>query len=158
MKDSRMNCQKGATLIELIIMLSLAAVIAGVASLSLMSVEKRKLQNAALELQSALRHAQRLSMAENVSYQVSFNLANRSCKIINVSVRPEKTIHTVTLDPSVTIYSADMSGGRYVTFTPKGTTSSAGTIKLRTTNYSLNMTVNIGAGKVTVKDIEKLKK
>lgn len=145
---------KGVTLIELIIVLSVGFILLQGCLLSLSSLDRRRLQQASVELQGDLRYAQRRAIMEGVRYKVAFDRTSDSYDVIRMEKGTNRgeTIKAVTLPDGITIYRVNIS---YVEYNPRGTDNRAFTVVLKKGAYMAEMTGNVGAGRVSIKSISK---
>ena len=151
---------KGFTLVEVVIVLAITVIVSGVAAVSLGSLEKKRISAACDELVGDLRYAQRMAVLQGREYSVQFDTLNNGYELYytknsGTNVLEKVLDKQVSFDNGVTLLSVNASG-RLVSYTPMGTTGDACTIVLQTDGYSASITVNVGSGRVLIKEIVKI--
>ena len=146
--------KKGFTLAEVLVYLIVMGALLGLASAAVGLNDKNLLARALINVQSDLRLAKRLAVTANGPARVVFNLSEHSYIVQNRQSGAYKTARAVKLG-SVTIESMNASAFT-VSYNSRGTTADACTIVLKKGAYRGSLTVNIGAGRVQIKDIIRL--
>ena len=149
-----MTKRQGFTLIELIVVLGIIAVLGGTVMGTARGMQRRTLQTASLTLQVDLRYAQRMALVEGRRWRVQFDQLNNRYTIRAMSGPPAET-RTVYLPQGVEIYFLNAPNAR-VEYLPRGTISSAFSVILRKGPYIQTSTATVGAGRIAVRDIERL--
>jgi|GEM_PF-3343404 len=147
----KLNCEKGFTLVELVIGMSIVVILSSVAMFSFSSVERRQLHLAATELKLNLRKAQSMAMHESTNYSIVFLVQENSYVMRRMENGRHVSIKQVHFE-NVTLNNTTAVGS-IVSFTPRGTTGSASTITLQNNSYSVNLTISLGAGRILIHDI-----
>ena len=153
------NWKKGFTLIELVVVISLLAVICGASIATVHNVQRRNLYSAALMIQADMRQAQRLAIMEGRRYVVRFDRLNHSYFVHPVG-EPDDTPNK--LPRGVRIHNMTLRVAQ-IEYLPRGTLGGEGangfTIFLRNGIYALDMTVIPVTGRVDIKkdDIMRLR-
>lgn len=152
----KVNDSKGFTILELLIVMSVAIIISNVTAKSFLNLELRNLNKACLKLQSEILSAKSNSIMEGTSYRMFFDIQNNRY-IIYKTDESDKYVHqkTVYFTDNVKLIHMNDSN-KNIIYTPVGTTNNACTITLRTKQYSAHMTVNVGSGRIEVKEFIKL--
>jgi type II secretion system protein H len=153
-----LNNNRGFTLIELVLVFAISIIMLNAISLTLNNNDKRILNKVALEIQMELRQAQRLAIANGTKYEVEFDISKNkyNLKKQDNEVIGYKIIKTLEMPKEVELISVNANGNRTIQYTPLGTTGNACTISLRTEKYALKMTVNVGSGRIEIKEFIKL--
>jgi len=149
---------RGFTLLELVVALGILTIVSTGVFVSIRSndsnSERRHLQNASLALQADLRYAQRRAIMEGQPYRVVFEIINNRYQI-QIDSTPRQTIRTVYLQNGVSILSTTIRNNQNAfLFYPRGTTSHAFTVILRTDSYQQELTVIPSGGRVEIKEID----
>ena len=120
--------------------------------------EKRILDVEAKELAEQIRLAQELSVTENKRYRLVFDVNAGTYRTQKQSARPNgitwEDTEVFTLSKPVQFGSA-LSNGNIIEFTNRGTTATPTTILLESSHYFVKLTVNLGAGRVLIEEIQK---
>ena len=142
----------GVTFIELIIVLAVFAVMSTL--VAVLPAERRQLSATARQVADDIRLCQRLAMSEGKRTRVLFVNSPASYTIDKMENNIYETIKHVPLNNY--IKSINARGANYeIAFTVRGTTGDACTIYLYTINYTISMTVNVGAGRVKLGEVIK---
>jgi prepilin-type N-terminal cleavage/methylation domain-containing protein len=157
-----LNSNKGFTLLEVMVVFSITLIMFNVLALTITNNEKRHLNRAALQIQRDLRLAQRLAIINGAEYQVNFNVLQN---LYTIRVRDNEVfggfrpIKTVNIENNINLYQVIIGNNlSSVSYTPLGTAASGGgTITLKSQNYLVRLTINIGSGRVAIQDIENRK-
>ena len=150
---------KGFSLVELIIVLSISLIMMSVASFIPDNNEKRELNKVALQIQNDLRLAQRLAIFTGKNYRVTFDTNN---DLYMIRMQDDsvfggyKTIKTVNIQDNIDLFYANINGSTSVTYTPLGSTGNACTITLMSKSYMLQLTINVGSGRIDIKEFVKV--
>lgn len=157
--------KNGFTIAEVIIVLSVMAIITGIAIPSAALIEKRQLNMAALNLRSDIRSIQRLAMAEGVGTIISiypernmYVLSKQTASKTDVDISSGNytNIKTAGLPENIEFVASALTSEQ-ISYTINGTVAKANRIDLKSKNYVVKMTVNVGAGHVKIYEAEKLK-
>lgn len=150
----KLNCEKGLTLIELVISLSIIVIISSFIMSSFSFAERRQLHNYAVGLQADIRYAQNMAMQEGTRYSILFLVQNNTYILRRIEKGTYRTVKQVTFE------NVDIVGvtavNNTISFTPRGTTGNPSTIILNSDNYGVILTVSLGAGRVLIGDITKI--
>jgi prepilin-type N-terminal cleavage/methylation domain-containing protein len=148
---------KGVTLIELVMVLAVLSIVLGVARMSVTGNSLRELRAACNELQADLRYAQRQAVIEGRKYQVVFDKLQNSYKVLrdDGDLGLTYVVKDRVFDKDIVLVGTTAVNS-WVSYTTRGTTGDACTITLRNSEYSADMTVNLGSGRVSQKTIKKL--
>ncbi|MDR1687942.1 MAG: prepilin-type N-terminal cleavage/methylation domain-containing protein [Clostridiales bacterium] len=149
-----MNTKKaGVTLIELIIVLSVIGICLSAAALTLSGGGNTGIVNALKTLQSDMRGARHLSINESVYTRISFDNINHGYFIQKRVGTQYELVESVKLKGvKVEVVS---SPNKMISFTERGTPSSACTITLSSKSHIGKITVNVGSGRVKITEISK---
>ena len=129
-------------LIDLLVSFSIIALIATISIPYLKKYQPNlKLSGAARDLTSDLRLAQQLTVTEQKTHQVAFDLALDKYDILKIGAATT-TVKTVNLDQEVSFKQITDLTGNKVIFNFYGGVSQAGAVVLTNTN-NLDATVNI---------------
>ncbi len=150
------NSRQGYSYIEMVVTLAVIVIVSGITVLSFASVERRMLQKEAAQLKINLGYAQKMALTSGTSYTVLFDVQNNQYLVgsshdINRSNGESLSVYKLT---GCSIESVNTRSSA-VTYTSRGTTGDACTISLGSKHYFVNLTVNVGAGRVAVKPIVK---
>lgn len=146
---------KAFTIIELILVIFIIFIFSGIIINSTKYFEKRNLQYSALELQSNIRYIQRLSILENNQNSIIFDIANNRYLLIKAEKDSTNIYKSVSFKNGVTLYETNAINNT-LDFTSRGTPNRACTITLKSKKFILPLTVNVGSGRVLIKDIIEL--
>ena len=154
-KKSR-RWQKGLTLIELVIALSIIAILSGAAIGTVRGLQRRSLQNASMAFQADMRHAQRMALTEGRRWRITFDDVYNRYSVGHV----RSVLDTADRPPWIYL----PAGVRFShlpqltsEFLPRGTLSGGGfTMYLRSGQYEQRLTVLPVTGRVRIWDIERL--
>jgi len=145
---------KGLVLIELAAVLAIIGIILSVCVYSFRTAERFRLSSDMSQLQSDLRYIRKLSMSESVYTRMVLYSASSTYNIQKKTAEGKYVI----------IKSAKFDGSRFVSlnpiggiveYTPRGTTGSACTIVMSLGKYQGTLTVNVGSGRIKIKEIIK---
>ena len=157
-----MRKENGFTLNELMVVLAIVVVTLSIAVPNFISyLPKRRLQQAAGEVQSLVRLAQLTAVKEGADVVVSFSPADDACTAFldngagagtagnGLVDGDEKTVHNKNLPPGIDLYDASFSGNQF-RFNSRGLASGSGNVTLRNKyNESKIVEVNIiGASRI----------
>lgn len=141
----------GFTLIELTIGMVITGILMGLGTAGWTSYQRSvEHRSAAQTLVSALRNAQQSSLAEAVTYCVSFDTANRAytvykagCGVGGVVVKgPVRTASTRVTLTSPAFLQPDGSTAAAVSFTPRGS-ASKGSVEVKRSGSSRAYTISV---------------
>jgi prepilin-type N-terminal cleavage/methylation domain-containing protein len=138
----------GLTLIELVIALAVAAVIAGGVLWSLNAADRLALQQTSYALQADLRYTQRMAMIEGRRWGVIFDVVGNRYHII--STEPTTIIQTVTLSHGVQLVE---TSAPIMLYLPRGTASQGFRCTLAKGRYWQRLTGTVSGGRIEIKDI-----
>jgi len=142
--------KKGLTFIELIIVLAVLTVMA--AGISFIPAEKRQLNAAAQQVINDIRFCQRLALSESTWARILFHESENAYSVD----KWESTGYVRVKKESLGHYTESLftnASGKDIEYTSRGTTGDACTIRLSTKNYTVVMTVTVGAGRVKITEI-----
>jgi len=142
----------GVTLAETVVVLAVLVVVS--ANISFVPAERRLLAAAAIEVRSDIRYLQRIALTEGRRTRITFNSDDNSYILDKWEEGRYKKIKTVKFDPVVESLFTNASGAN-ITFTARGTTGDACVIYIYSDKYTAELTVNVGAGRVKIKEIYK---
>jgi len=142
----------GVTFIELVIVLAVFAVMSTL--VAVLPAERRQLSAAARQVADDIRLCQRLAMSEGKRTRIKFDESSVSYTIETMENGKYESIKHVPSNHYIKYIDAK-STNYIITFTVRGTTGDACTIHLYTLNYTLSMTVNVGAGRVKLGEVIK---
>jgi len=143
---------RGVTFAELIVVLAVFAILA--AGVTAIPAERRRLTAAARQIQDDIRLCQRLAMAENKRVRVIFYETEYAYILEKWESGKFERIKREDLHQSV-VYLFTNASGKKIEFTPRGTTGDACAINLKTNNFAVSLTVNVGSGRVKIFEITK---
>ena len=146
-----MNNNKGFTVLELLILMAVTVTLSQIATKSFTSVESRKINSVSLNLQSEVRNAKNRSSIENISYRIFFSISNNRYSVYRDGVLQKH----VYLPEGIWLEEVTARENS-VSFTPVGTTGDASTIVLRGKEFVAILTINVGAGRVSIKELKKI--
>ena len=161
--------RKGITLIELIVVLTILAIILSTGLLSFASTERKILNQAAQELKLELDMTRHMALYYNLRHDILFlypadrPIFNADFQIIRRyscwhTSRPRgQLVYTGRLAHGVEV--VDVTTGtaihrRYLGYTGRGTAIYAGSVTIASANYFVRLTVNVGSGFVSIGEIE----
>lgn len=143
----------GFSLTEVLIYIIVSGVVLGLVMPAVAQTDKRRLRAALTALRSDLRFARRLAVTQNTNVHVVFD--GSGLRYI-VKAEQNKTFVTVREVKLSGVSVTDINAPLYtVKYNDRGTTSTACTIKLAAGAYKGGLTVNVGAGRVEIKEITK---
>ena len=123
------------------------------------SVEKQHLKKVTVELRDEIRAMQRLSMSERRQYNLDFLFGEDSeCNQYEISYFDEKEqcwvrVKSVTFPKGIRLVFTNTPKGT-LRYTTRGTIASgACTIVLGSENYKIAITLNVGVGRTSTKEI-----
>ena len=143
----------GFTLMELTIALGIMLLLSGTALAAFSGIQRRTLHHASLELQSTLRTAQRLALAEGRRHRVVINEYENWYELRTVLPHFQtELLRRVYFPEGVTITQFNRSHENLprVDYLPRGTATTAFTIRLELGRYSQEMTGTVGGGRVAL--------
>ncbi len=151
-----MKSNRGLTLIELITVLAVVSIIMAVTAVSALSADRRVLNNASLQLQADLRHAQRMAMIEGREWALvissdSYRIARQEPP--SGIMQSEKTVN---LEDGVRFSDAKFSGDNLlnVVYFPRGTISEGFTATLQKGRYYQQLTATVSGGRIKIGEIK----
>lgn len=147
---------KGFTLSEVVVVLAVMAFTAGIVPMSFPSEGTRVLDEVCRTLQADMRLAQRLSVIEGRRYRVEFDSVNNSYAVLRpVTGSASKLVKRRQFDGKTELLNITGNTDE-VEYTPTGTTGDACTVTLRDNNYLVNLTINVGSGRIEKKEFIKI--
>ena len=148
MKDSR-----GFTILELLIVIAIMTFVASVATKSVSNIEVRLLNKASLQLQNDIRNARNMSVIGNARYRINFVIGSNQYLVRRLGSNGyTKTMH---LPDGVYLMETNAPDST-IEYTSTGTVVTACTLTLESKGYAVNLTINVGSGRITVKEFVKL--
>lgn len=150
----------GFTLIELVVVLSVIAILGTGTLTTARGLQRRTLDNTSRTLQADMRRAQRMALIEGRRWQVRFYECNTRYSILSPpGARPDR-IYTVDLPSGVRF---DVLGSRAVEYLPRGSLGGAGgveggtgfTMVLTSGPFEQEITVLPVSGRVRVFEVER---
>jgi len=145
--------KRGVTLFELIVVLAVFSIVA--ASVTVIPAEKRQLAAAARQIQDDIRFCQRVAMSENRRARIIFKETENAYILEKWETNGFERINRADLSHYIESLYTNASG-KNIEFTPRGTTGGACTITLKTRHYAVDLTVNVGSGRVKIFEIIKM--
>lgn len=146
----RIRRRQGYTLVELVMVLVIAATLAAIAAPRFAAASARnRTVAAASRIEADLRLAQQRARASSAEYAVSFNIARDTYKL-----GAEADAHNVDIGASPyesDIESADFGGDGVVRFNAFGVPDTGGTLRVVGGGVALSVTLDAGTGEVTVR-------
>ncbi len=144
----------GVTLIELVVVLMITAIMTSALITTASTAEGRRLNTAAVAIQSDLRTAQRSAVIEGRPYSVEFAADKYAVMYETVTGRvPAYTVvKTVEFRQGISITKPESFTIKY---TVRGTVSGACTIRLDNDTHYISLTVNVANGRVNVGGLKK---
>jgi len=140
--------KNGFTLIELVVVISLIAILSLVGFASARGAQRREMQNAATMIQADMRQAQRLAVIEGRRYRVRFDQINRRYFVYPVG---EFMYEPIYLPSGVAIHHMNLPIGQ-IEYLPRGTLGGHAahgfTIVLRNRSYEQRLTITPSSGRV----------
>lgn len=147
--------KNGFTLIEFVISFGIAIIILGVSAVSFVSAERQKIIQSANVLQKNLRYCQKNAMDEKRKYDLLIDKTRNLYYIRRIDdYGLLRKISQVNLPSGINI--STNAKGNSIAYTLQGTSSNACTIILRGRKYFLEMTVNVGSGRIKINQLQKL--
>jgi len=148
---NRIKNKKGVSLIELLIVISIIAVMGGIAAPSFFSYQRTlRLRSASRQLASDIRFARQLAISKNTSHRLCFNGTTSQYDIYQNNACNGTKVKTVDLAQAYT--GVTRTGGAALTFNPVGAVTPADTeFTLTQTDISIPKKVTVtGAGNVKI--------
>jgi len=148
-----MKQEKGFTIIELVIVMAIMVIIGGVAFTGFIPRERRELEQTAIYIATDIRHIQEMAIQTNSAHFISFfPIANT----YETSIQEGHTLRVLTrrrlVNQDIALVTGVLGGVSQFKFTPRGTVTPAGRIIIQSQNYSIEMTINLGSGRVHIQD------
>ena len=142
--------RRGFTLIELTLVLGVMTIVIAGVFITTRESHNRALYDALVVLQADLRYIQRRSITEGRPHVIVFN-RQYNMYIIRVDgvIGEAGRIRTVYLPNGVTFHEITAQGDR-VSFTSRGTISSAFTVVVTNGRYRQWLTGTVGAGSINI--------
>jgi general secretion pathway protein H len=123
-KSRRGPFDKGFTLIEVIVVIAIIGILAGISTPAFMEIaQNARYREASRNLTSALREARSLAVNTNRQHRVEIDSENRQVRLLGADmalVRQWEVAPTVSLDPPLTSF----------TFNPNGSVAQQGEISV----------------------------
>ena len=146
---------RGFTLLELAIVLAVISIVGGGLFLVFRQSPRRDIENAALQLQADIRYIQRQAIAEGRRYRIELNRGTNSYRILAVSpYAADIELWSANLKNNVRfsiVNSRNTADSIFnISFLPRGTVAGATTVTLINDYYELQLTVNVGNGRVDI--------
>ncbi len=140
--------EKGFTLVELIIVLSIITIISFITLPKVNIVERYKLKSTAYAVAEDLKYTQKLAINENITHHFKTTNDLYFIRKDGVSIGSTKKVY-IPNDIKFENTSKDIS------YTSKGTPVLGGAITLSSRNYKIQITVIPATGRITVYEILK---
>ena len=146
---------QGFTLVELVLVLGVAAVLAAIAVPRYVSATSRyRVQLAADRIARDIAHVQQRALLRGASQTITFVPASRSYTITGM-VDPDFPAKTYTVSLSADPYraatlAADFGGGAVLTFNGHGVPAAGGTVAVKAQGYACTVSVAGVSGVATV--------
>jgi len=161
MKESKFYKRSGFTMLEMMIIVVIIGIMAGLAVPSFMSwIPKMKLKNDARQNLNLLRQARSKSVSDNSQYGIYFDIANKQIHFFEDNNNPELTcyepgsdslvIPPVNLESNVS-FGECLFNGDAVVFYPNGSASTSGSITVQDTTSDNFFTISVLASTGRVK-------
>jgi Tfp pilus assembly protein FimT len=155
MKKS-LSGREGFSFIEIIICVAMIFIIGNGVFVTTRSLERYRLIKTAKILQEDLRYIQTSAIQERRKYVLSIDSNTNTYHIYRVNnygvlVKLEDT--HIANKIMITTNAKNNS----ISYTSEGTTGSACTINIKTKNYTIDMTINVGSGRIKTNKIQKNK-
>lgn len=147
--------KNGFTLIEMTIALALSVIMFNIVAISFVSVERFRIIQCAQVLRTNLRYCQKNAIEEKRKYDIVIDTYNSLYYIRRGDDSGLlRKISQINLAKGITIQTN--SSDNSISYTPQGTSGDACTITFRGKYYFLEMTVNVGCGRVKLGNLKKL--
>lgn len=152
------NYNRGFSLIELIVYLSLSIVLFNVATISFAVIERQKIICCAKELQNNLRYCQKNAVDEKKNYQIKIKNGEKFY-VIKCSGGKDnidnlmRNIKQINLPIGVKLNSNFPSDE--ITYKKTGTIQNGGTITIYGKKYLVNVVINVSTGRARLEQIQK---
>ena len=146
--------QTGFTLIELVIVLGVMAILGGTTLVTARGIQRRTLNNTSLAIQADLRRAQRLALIEGRRWRVNFDIENNRYFVHPMPRAFGADVYTVYLPRGVEIIR--FAPRSFLEYLPRGTATTGFSVVLRSGRYQQQLTATVSAGRIEIKDIERL--
>ncbi|WP_058485245.1 prepilin-type N-terminal cleavage/methylation domain-containing protein [Defluviitalea phaphyphila] len=150
-----MKRENGFTVIELLVVLTIVAIVGCIVAPSFDILEKISLKNAANELKMNIIHTQHQAIKNNKRYFIKFLNENNVYTISHGLL--DSIDKKIQLHSDIKMGQMAFTYPKQIIFTPKGTVASSGHIWLETEKFKVKITVAVGTGKVNIYPIETIK-
>lgn len=140
-----LDSKKGFSLVELMIVIALIGIIAGIAVPSYQSyTRKSNFKSAVREVTSDLFYAKERGISENRNYRVSFTVDSGTYLVQRetTTAGTYETVQTrdISLGDNIKVTSAAFGGNTYIDFQPRGTCTSG---NVAVANNTWTATINL---------------
>ena len=142
MKVFKISSQKGLTMIELMVVIAITAIIAGIV-IPQINFGRSRFRDTVFNLKAHMMQAKSEAVRRNENVRVSFNQGAGSYTLQTVTTG--KTLLTVNLDPSITL-AANYGGSNSTRFNPRGNATN-GNVSLTYNTETITVFTN-NAGKI----------
>lgn len=124
--------KKGTTLIEIVTLLGVIAIIAGITVYSFSYISPSiKLSQDSKQIVVDLRKVQQLAVTEQKNHLIRFNQENANYQLIRIIDSTEEVLNTTELSTEISFSSIDLDPASFeVKFNSAGTPSSSGAVTL----------------------------
>lgn len=153
----------GFSLIEVVMVIVIAGILAGLAIPRFDSFFAIKLDGAVKKMVSDIRYVQQLAVARHENYAITFNTGNnsyRGYRVLDNSpvndpftqqyLDPWINFNTDLQYPGITIFNANFGGVPTVVFDWQGAPSSAGSVELRCKGNSRVISITANTARISV--------
>ncbi len=134
--------REGFTLIEMALVVGIGVTLSYVAMIGVVQLERNYLKNEAIKIQTLIRYGQKESILQGKEHVIRINKKGVTLEGGSEILKEVKIKKKYGIKTNIT--------REEIKFQKRGTTGSAGSIVIISDNFEVEVTVNIGSGRVKV--------